>query len=368
VGTLNASLEPQAILQRSRLFGSLDPALTARLTSHFAPVVYQLGEIIYREGEPGDAMLIIGEGEVEVVKLVGQSGHVLSRLGPGEHVGEMAMISSEKRSATIRAASMVYGLTMNQVEFDLLLDDEPLFAREMLRAISDRLRLTDESALEQMVTAHQALTFALAKLADSRDPETGGHLYRVREYCVTLARLLRDHPKYCGQIDDEFIENIYLVAPLHDIGKVAIPDGILLKKGRLTDAEFEIMSKHTTLGAHAVDTVLEFCDFELFRMAKRVILGHHERYDGLGYPRGVHGEDIPLEARIMTLADIYDALLSARVYKPAFSYDEAKQEIRNHAGSRFDPDMVDVMLAHMPAFEAIHRRFSEETPDYSTVD
>lgn len=368
MGALNVSLEPKAILQRSRLFGSLDAALFERLVPHFTPVVFQIGEVIYREGETGDSMLVIGEGEVEVVKLVGQAGHVLSRLGPGEHVGEMAMISSEKRSATIRAASMVYGLTMNQIEFDSLLDDEPLFAREMLRAISDRLRLTDESALEQMVTAHQALTFALAKLADSRDPETGGHLYRVREYCVTLAKLLRNHPKYRAEIDDEFIENIYLVAPLHDIGKVAIPDGILLKKGRLTDAEFEIMSKHTTLGAHAVDTVLEFCDFELFRMAKRVILCHHERYDGLGYPRGLRGDDIPTEARIMTLADIYDALLSVRVYKPAFSYEEATAEIRDHAGSRFDPDMVEVMIAHMPEFERIHRRFGDETPDFSAVD
>ncbi len=368
MGATNVSLEPKAILARSKLFGTLDAPSLDRLTRHFEPVVYQLGEVIYREGEPGDAMLVIGDGDVEVVKLVGQSGHVLSRLGPGEHVGEMAMISSEKRSATVRAASTVYGLKLDQVEFDGLLDDEPRFGREMLRAISDRLRLTDETALEQMVTAHQALTFALAKLADSRDPETGGHLYRVREYCVTLARLLRNHPKFRATIDDEFVENIYLVAPLHDIGKVAIPDGILLKKGRLTDAEFEIMSKHTTLGAHAVDTVLEFCDFELFRMAKRVILCHHERYDGLGYPRGVKGEDIPVEARIMTLADIYDALLSARVYKPAFSYDEAIAEIRNHAGTRFDPEMVEVMLAHIKDFEAIHRRFSEEIPDFSTVD
>jgi putative two-component system response regulator len=190
----------------------------------------------------------------------------------------------------------------------------------------------------------------------------------VREYCVLLAKLLRNHPKYRGQIDDEFLENIYFVAPLHDIGKVAIPDGVLLKKGRLTDAEFEIMSTHTTLGANAVDTVLEFCNFELFRMAKRVILGHHERYDGLGYPRGVMGEDIPLEARIMTLADIYDALLSERVYKPAFSYEEARKEILNHSGSRFDPDMVEVMLAHLAEFEAVHRRFRDETPDFSAVD
>ncbi len=368
MGATDVSLEPKSILQRSKLFGSLAPEAIAKLSRHFEPVVYQLGEVIYREGEPGDTMLVIGEGDVEIVKLAGQSGHVLSRLGSGEHVGEMSMISAEKRSASVRAASTVYALKLDQVEFDGLLDEEPIFAREMLRAISDRLRVTDESALERMVTAHQALTFALAKLADSRDPETGGHLYRVREYCLLLAKLLRTHPKFSSQIDDAFIENIYLVAPLHDIGKVAIPDGILLKKGRLTDAEFEVMSKHTTLGAFAVDTVLEFCDFEIFRMAKRVILCHHERYDGLGYPRGIRGNDIPLEARIMTLADIYDALLSARVYKPAFSYEEAKWEIGAHGGTRFDPDMVEVMLAHIEEFEAIHRRFRDDAADMSSVD
>ena len=169
-------------------------------------------------------------------------------------------------------------------------------------------------------------------------------------------------------ITDSFIENIYLVAPLHDIGKVAIPDGILLKNGKLTDAEFEIMSTHTLLGAEAVDTVLEFCDFELFHMAKRVILGHHERFDGLGYPRGVMGEAIPIEARIMSLADIYDALLSERVYKPAFDYHEARNEIKEHSGSRFDPVMVEVMLEHIEKFEDIHRKFSEGTKDYSTVE
>lgn len=368
MGPSATSLDPKSILQRSKLFGALEAAALERVTAHFEPVVYQLGETIFREGDPGDTLFVIGDGEVEILKTVGQSSHVLSRLGPGEHVGEMAMISSERRSATVRATTAVYALRLDQIEFDAMLDKEPRFAREMLRAISDRLRLTDETAMEQMVTAHQALTFSLAKLADSRDPETGGHLYRVREYCVLLARLLRDHPKYRGEIGDEFIENIYLVAPLHDIGKVAIPDGILLKKGKLTDAEFEIMSTHTTLGAKAVDTVLEFCDFELFRMAKRVILSHHERYDGLGYPRGVSGEKIPLEARIMTLADIYDALLSERVYKPAFSYDEAKSEIRNYAGTRFDPEMVEVMLAHIDEFEAIHRRFHEESPDMSNVD
>jgi len=368
LATTAESAETVATLGRCRLFRDLEPTILARIAPHFERVSYRAGQVIFNEGDSGNSLLIIGDGEVEITKFVGQSPHVLSRLGPGEHVGEMALISRQRRSATVRALGAFQGLLLRQSEFDALLDEEPRFAREMLRAISDRLRRTDETALEQMVTAHQALTFSLARLADSRDPETGGHLFRVREYCTLLAELLRDHPKFVPLITDEFVQNIYLVAPLHDIGKVAIPDGILLKPGRLTDAEFEIMSTHTTLGAQAVDTVLELCDFELFRMAKRVILCHHERFDGKGYPRGLQRDEIPLEARIMTLADIYDALLSERVYKAAFSYEDAKTEIRNHAGTRFDPDMVEVMLRHIEKFETVHQKFREGTPDLSTVD
>lgn len=351
---------PTDILARCLLFRNMAPDVLQRIATHFEPVQYEVGQILFREGDPGDSLIVMGDGDVEVTKIVGQTPHVLNRLGPGEHVGEMALISKQRRSATVRAMKPFKGLVLKQAGFDALLNDEPLFAREMLHAISERLRRTDETALEQMVTAHQALTFALAKLADSRDPETGGHLYRVREYCALLAELLRGHKKFAEEITDEFIQNIFLVAPLHDIGKVAIPDGILLKPGRLTDAEFKVMSTHTTLGAAAVDTVLEFCDFELFRMAKRVILCHHERFDGKGYPRQLQGDEIPLEARIMTLADIYDALLSARVYKPAFSYEDAKKEIRGEAGVRFDPEIVEVMISNIDRFENVHRRFKDE--------
>jgi len=362
--------EPEVMeaIGRSALFRGLPEAALFNVCGYVEEVSFLKGEIIFHDGDPGDSLLIIGTGEVDVVKMMGDSPHVLSKLGPGQYVGEMAMISNEPRSATIRAATDVTGYELKRKAFDILLDEEPMFAREMLRAVTERLRRTDESALQRMVDAHEALTFALAKLADSRDPETGGHLYRVREYCVLLSQLLREHPKYRDRVDNEFIQNIYLVAPLHDIGKVAIPDGILLKQGKLTDAEFEIMSAHTTLGAHAVDTVLEFCDFELFRMAKRVILCHHERWDGLGYPRGIQGDDIPLEARIMTLADVYDALLSERVYKAAFTYSEAKEELATNSGVRFDPEIVDVMLEHIDRFEEVHRKFSEDIPDYSNVD
>jgi len=147
-------------------------------------------------------------------------------------------------------------------------------------------------------------------------------------------------------------------------GKVAIPDGILLKEGRLTEAEFEIMSTHTTIGTEALDGVLEYCDIETFHMARRITLYHHERYDGKGYPHGVRGEDIPLEARIMTLADIYDALLSKRVYKPAYGFEEARDRIAAGAGEFFDPVMTGVMIDHIDQFEALHRKYADGTPDW----
>ncbi len=356
------------VLERSELFSRLDSDAIENIGKKCDLVRFNAGEDVFHEGDRADYMYIIGEGDAGVFKVMGQGEHELMRLGVGAHFGEMAMISSARRNATLRAMSDLLCVRMDEASFNALMESDARFAQRMLKALAERLRDTDEAAMQDMVLAHQALSFSLAKLADSRDPETGGHLYRVREYCVLLSELLREHPKYSETITDSFVENIYLVAPLHDIGKVAIPDGILLKNGKLTDAEFEIMSTHTLLGAEAVDTVLEFCDFELFHMAKRVIMGHHERYDGLGYPRGVMGEAIPVEARIMSLADIYDALLSERVYKPAFGYDETRQEIEQHAGSRFDPAMVEVMIAHIEKFEDVHRRFSEGTKDYSTVE
>ncbi len=356
-----------SVIENSELFSRLEPDAIENIGKKCDLVRFDKGEEVFHEGDLADYMYIIGEGDVGVFKLMGQGEHELMRLGVGAHFGEMAMISSARRNATLRAKSDLLCARMDETSFNALMEADARFAQRMLKALAERLRDTDEAAMQDMVLAHQALSFSLAKLADSRDPETGAHLYRVREYCILLSELLREHPKYSETITDSFIENIYLVAPLHDIGKVAIPDGILLKNGKLTDAEFEIMSTHTLLGAEAVDTVLEFCDFELFRMAKRVILGHHERYDGLGYPRGVMGEAIPLEARIMSLADVYDALLSERVYKRAFEYHEARAEIEQYAGSRFDPSMVEIMLEHIDEFEEVHRRFSEGTTDYSTV-
>ncbi len=202
--------------------------------------------------------------------------------------------------------------------------------------------------------------FALARLAESRDPETGAHLERVRSYCRVLAARLSARPKHRREVTGEFVELIYRTSPLHDIGKVAIPDAILLKPGRLTEVEFAVMKTHTLHGAATLEAaVAEFPGARSLEMARDIALGHHEKFDGSGYPRGLAGEDIPLSARIMALADVYDALTSRRVYKEAFSHDRARSIILEHPGRHFDPDVVDAFLAEEARFVAIRQQYAE---------
>jgi putative two-component system response regulator len=202
--------------------------------------------------------------------------------------------------------------------------------------------------------------FMLAKLAESRDPETGEHLERVRSYCRVIAKHLQDNPAFCQQADDEFVELIYQTSPLHDIGKVAIPDCILLKPGRLTTEEFEIMKTHTVHGAATIEAALDkYPGTPFLKMARDIALGHHERYDGRGYPQNLAGDTIPLSARIMAVADVYDALTSRRVYKEAFSHDKAKSMIVEETGTHFDRVMVDAFLVHEQQFITIREQFAE---------
>jgi len=202
--------------------------------------------------------------------------------------------------------------------------------------------------------------FALAKLAESRDPETGHHLERVRRYSCTLAQYLARTPKYRGQIDSDYIRLIYQTSPLHDIGKVAIPDCVLRKAGHLSDAEFAVMKTHTMHGAETLDAALErFPEASFLKVARDIAATHHERWDGTGYPAGLAGEDIPLAGRIVAVADVYDALTSRRVYKDAYTHSVARSIIVGDAGSHFDPDIVDAFIHTEDEFLAIFDRFSE---------
>jgi putative two-component system response regulator len=202
---------------------------------------------------------------------------------------------------------------------------------------------------------------AMASLAETRDNETGNHIRRTQNYVRALAGKLRDHSRFRSQLDDETIELLYKSAPLHDIGKVGIPDAILLKPGKLTPEEFEVMKTHTTLGRDAILAAERLINAPstFLRLAREIAHYHQEKWDGSGYPEKLAGEAIPVSARLMAVADVYDALISRRVYKPPFPHDEAVQIIRAGRDQHFDPDMVDAFVAVQGEFKAIAERYAD---------
>ncbi len=200
--------------------------------------------------------------------------------------------------------------------------------------------------------------FSLAKLAESRDPETGNHLDRIRYYSRTLAEIISQQKNAPEEIDNFFIDNIYLTSPLHDIGKIGIPDYILLKPGRLDDKEFEVMKDHSKIGYETLtDALNRYPRADYLRMAAEIAHHHHEKYDGTGYPDGLKEDEIPLSARIVALADVYDALVSKRVYKNAYSHDMAKAVIIKDRGTHFDPMIVDSFLSCEEQFHDIFQKY-----------
>ena len=232
------------------------------------------------------------------------------------------------------------------------------FQPEELRA---RLR-----AAERIVglESRDLVIFSLARLAESRDTDTGTHLERIREYSRVLAVDLAESGPYVDVIDDDFVQTIYRTSPLHDIGKVGIPDQILLKPGKLDPSEFEVMKRHTEIGrATLEDALASHPHAEFLRIARDIAWTHHERFDGTGYPRGLKGDAIPLCGRIVAVADVYDALTSRRNYKPAFSHAVSRREIVTGSGKAFDPAVVDAFLRQESRFVAIRRELHKETPD-----
>lgn len=202
--------------------------------------------------------------------------------------------------------------------------------------------------------------FSLARLAESRDHATGRHLERVRCYSQMLARQLMEDSAYSSQIDHGFVLLVYETSPLHDIGKVGIPDSILLKPGKLTAEEFAVMQTHTLLGQETLSAALEeYPEADFLRFASDIAAYHHERFDGSGYPYGLARTDIPLCARIVAVADVYDALTSQRVYKPALSHHSAVEAIRTSSGSHFDPEIVQAFLAIADAFNEQRIRLAD---------
>lgn len=222
-----------------------------------------------------------------------------------------------------------------------------------------RLRAAERIA---SLESRDIFIFSLAKLAESRDTDTGEHLERMRAYSRILAEELSNSAEYGHIIDADYVRTIYATSPLHDIGKVGIPDDILLKPGRLTPEEFDVMKKHPLIGYETLAAAVnDNPSAKFYRFAQEIVLSHHEKWDGTGYPNGLSGDAIPLPARIVSVADVYDALTTKRVYKKAYSHEKARQIIVENSGLAFDPVVVDAFITREPDFVRIRSILQDQS-------
>ncbi|MDR3435355.1 two-component system response regulator [Telmatospirillum sp.] len=214
---------------------------------------------------------------------------------------------------------------------------------------------------KEVMAIQEVTILAMASLAETRDLTTGQHIRRTQFYMSALATSLQNHPRFAYYLDETTIAMLFKSAPLHDIGKVGIPDRILLKPGRLTADEFTIMKTHAALGRQAIEHAERWLgtSLEFLTMAKEIAHFHHERWDGDGYPDGLSGDDIPISARLMAVADVYDALISRRVYKESLPHAVAVEAIIDGKASRFDPDVVDAFVGVQEEFRSIAAHFTD---------
>ncbi|MGF6092295.1 HD-GYP domain-containing protein [Pseudomonas sp. 18173] len=238
-------------------------------------------------------------------------------------------------------------------------------AADFLRDRNDFLEQEVQRRTQEVMAIQDVTIQAMASLAETRDNETGNHIRRTQNYVRLLAELLRDHPRFRHFLNDETIRQLFKSAPLHDIGKIGIPDHILLKPGRLTPEEFEVIKTHTTLGRDAIQHAEDQLGVSVgfLRIAKEIAYSHQEKWDGSGYPEGLAADDIPVSARLMAVADVYDALISRRVYKAGMSHEQAVEIIRQGRSSHFDPDICDAFLSSAEQFRTIAERFADSDQD-----
>ncbi len=297
------------------------------------------------------------------VMMPGMDGfEVCKKLKADKHTRDIPVIFI---TALTEAAEEAKGLALGAVDY-LNKPFNPDLVKARIRNHLDLKRYRDR--LETLVkerTRELALTQAitiesLATLAEYRDPETGGHVKRTQNYVKALAVQLKGHPRFRDELTDDAIEQLYRAAPLHDIGKVGVPDHILLKEGRLTDEEFEEMKMHVIYGRDALRVTEEKMGKNSFlKYVREIASSHQEKWDGSGYPEGLKGNHIPLSGRLMALADVYDALISKRPYKPPYPHEKALEIITEGRGTHFDPDIVDAFIEIGGTFRNIALTFAD---------
>ncbi|WP_426338415.1 response regulator [Pseudoduganella sp. S-14] len=252
-------------------------------------------------------------------------------------------------------------ITLARVRNHLMLKEHADFLRDQNEFLDQEVR----ERTREVVAIQDVTILAMASMAETRDSETGNHIRRTQFYVKALAERLKGHPRFSAVLTDSYINLLFKSAPLHDIGKVGIPDRILLKPGRFEPHEFEIMKTHTTLGRAAIEHAERSLGTPMafLSIAKEIAHSHQEKWDGSGYPEGLAGEAIPVSARLMAVADVYDALISRRVYKNGMPHEQAVQIITEGKGKHFDPDMVDAFIGLQEEFRAIAARFHDTDHD-----
>lgn len=295
-------------------------------------------DVFWLENNP--AQVLDGTGKISVIKEFIYLSAVLS----GYAIVIMVLWSKLIKRILLSQEHSLEQVTKGNIDVRL-----PIYGFDELgsmAALTNTMLDSLQAAQSEVKTTRDVAIVSLSALAESRDNETGAHIVRTQEYVKVLAENLSLSDKYSSLLTANYIELLYKSAPLHDIGKVGIPDNVLLKPGKLTFEEFEIMKTHSTIGAQALSTAEKQLGTSSFlQIAKEISLSHHEKWNGSGYPNQLSGDNIPLSGRLMALADVYDALISKRVYKPAFSHDEAKKIILEGDGTHFDPDVIQAFLA-----------------------
>jgi putative two-component system response regulator len=273
----------------------------------------------------------------------------------GLRMGAVDYISKPLRPAIVLARVSAH-IELKRAR-DRLEDHNAYLEAEVARRMAENQLIQDVSIV------------ALARLAETRDPETGNHLRRTQGYVRLLADYLGSHPRFSTVLTRHYCELLVKSAPLHDIGKVGIPDYILLKPGKLTAQEWEIMKTHAALGSEAIAQAERDAaqPVEFLRIAQEIARHHHERWDGSGYPDGLAGDAIPASARLMAIADVFDALISARAYKPPMSFEHARTIMAAERGKHFDPDVADAFLSSFDAFRAIAQRHRDSDTGVAPV-
>lgn len=270
------------------------------------------------------------------------------------------VVAQYSRNLRLRMASQVEVLgEVGKGQLGERISDPGNDELKLLSSHINRMLVELEAGHDELADTRDLTIRALSSLAETRDNETGLHIVRTQHYVKILAEQLCSHPDFAAQLQPAYVDLLYKSAPLHDVGKIGIPDHILLKPGKLDDEEFAVMRTHARIGSDALAAASAGGNSQFLALAQEIALYHHEKWDGSGYPERLRGEEIPLSARLMALADVYDALRSKRVYKPAMSHEQAKAIIVDGRGGHFDPRVVDAFLAVEPAFVAIAERYGD---------